>query len=81
MWQVDPLGLVEFGPAISLEFRILQDIYITPYYRYYYAGLLYHARYTDFWRSANIKVIPASMGFGVSVKSLIGKIQQRSRYF
>lgn len=81
IWQVDPLGLIEYGPAISLELRIFQNTFITPHFRYYYGGLLYHARYTDFWKSSDVRVIPASMGLGVSIKSLLGNIQSPGRFY
>jgi len=69
MWQVDPLGLLEYGPAVSIELRIFQSIFITTHFRYYYGGLLYHARSTDFWKSSDIRIIPASMG-------IIGKMNR-----
>lgn len=81
MWQIDPLGFLEYGPALSLELRIFQSTFITPHFRYYYAGLLYHAVYNNFWQSSNVQVIPGSMGFGVSVKSLVGRIQDPGRFY
>jgi hypothetical protein len=79
--QIDPLGFLQFGPSVSLEMSISANIFLTPHFRYYYAGLLYHGMQNDFWQSSDVQVIAGSMGIGINIKSLLGNITRLNRYY
>lgn len=68
--QVDALGLVFFGPQVSLDFQFANMIAVGPYVRWHYAGVLYRAVVTD-WFSENSNVEAGSYSYGAQLKFLI----------
>ena len=76
--QVDILGVLFFGPQISLDFQFDNMIAVGPYLRWNYAGVLYQGVVTD-WFSDGSTASPASYGIGVQAKVLfpIGSGQHR----
>jgi len=70
--NVNPLGLLQFGPIIQGEFRLAADrsSYIVPHVRIPYLGVLYHAITIDD-RSDETTVSPLALGLGGGYKALI----------
>lgn len=68
--QVDALGLVFFGPQLSVDFQFGNLVAVGPYVRWHYAGIMYRAVVTD-WFSENSSVEPGSYSYGAQVKFLI----------
>lgn len=68
--QVDVLGLVFFGPQVSLDFQLANIVAIGPYIRWNYAGFLYQGVITD-WFTDESTPSPASYGIGIQAKVLI----------
>jgi hypothetical protein len=67
--QFDPLGLIFFGPQLNLDFQIADVIAVGPYFRWNYAGILYHAVITD-WFSEDGGPTIGSYGIGIAGKVL-----------
>ncbi len=65
--QIDVLGLVFFGPQVSLDFQIANFFSVGPYFRWNYGGVLYQAA-TSEWFSESPNISPASFGYGFSAK-------------
>ena len=76
--QVDVLGLVFFGPQVTLDFQFADMVAVGPYFRWMFGGVLYHAIITD-WFSNESTASAASFGIGVQGKFLfpIGSGQHR----
>jgi len=68
--QVDALGLVFFGPQVSLDFQFANLLAVGPYVRWHYAGVLYQAVVTD-WFSESSVVDAGSFSYGAQFKFLI----------
>ncbi|MCK5168650.1 MAG: hypothetical protein KAQ75_02125 [Bacteroidales bacterium] len=68
--QVDVMGLLFFGPQVSLDFQFANMIAVGPFFRWNYAGVIYQGIITD-WYSDGSVVSPASYGIGVQAKILI----------
>lgn len=68
-FQFDPLGFIFFGPQFNLDFQIADIIAVGPYFRWNYAGVLYHAVITD-WFSEDGGPTIGSYGVGIAGKVL-----------
>mgnify|MGYP001043927210 CR=1 FL=1 len=68
--QVDPLGILFFGPQLSFDFQFANMITVGPYVRWHYAGVLYQAVVTD-WFSESSNVSVESFSYGLQMKFLI----------
>lgn len=68
--QVDLLGIIFFGPQITLDFQFANMIAVGPYVRWHYAGVLYQGVVTD-WFSAETTTSLASYSIGGQAKFLI----------
>jgi len=66
-FNINPLGLLQFGPIFQYEGKVGGQTYLVPYFRYAYAGLLTHAVWTEF--DENSELSPGSLAFGLGVKS------------
>lgn len=66
-FNINPLGLLQFGPIFQYEGRVGERLYITPYFRYAYAGVLTHLLWTGFEEESALS--PASAGVGFGLKS------------
>lgn len=76
--QVDVLGIVFFGPQISLDFQFANMIAVGPYVRWHYAGVFYQGIVTD-WFTDGTTTSLASYSVGAQAKFLfpIGSGQHR----
>ncbi|MGD1841800.1 MAG: hypothetical protein ACFB0B_13025 [Thermonemataceae bacterium] len=67
--NVNPLGLLQFGPIVQYEHRIGERSYIVPYFRYAFAGVLTHV----IWLSGSAvdegSLSPASAAIGLGFKT------------
>ncbi len=68
--QVDVMGIIFFGPQVTLDFQFADMIAVGPYVRWHYAGVLYQGVVTD-WFSAETTTSLASYSFGAQAKFLI----------
>ncbi|MFO7827452.1 MAG: hypothetical protein R6V23_02415 [Bacteroidales bacterium] len=68
--QVDLLGIIFFGPQITLDFQFANMIAVGPYVRWHYAGVVYQGIVTD-WFSAETTTSLASYSVGGQAKFLI----------
>jgi len=68
--QVDFLGIVFFGPQVTLDFQFANMIAVGPYVRWHYAGVLYQGMVTD-WFSDGSSASLASYSLGIQAKVLI----------
>ena len=68
--QVDVMGIIFFGPQITLDFQFADMIAVGPYFRWHYAGVLYQAVVTD-WFSDETTTSLASYSLGAQAKFLI----------
>lgn len=68
--QVDVLGIIFFGPQITLDFQFANMIAVGPYVRWHYAGVFYQGIVTD-WFSAETTTSLASYSIGGQAKFLI----------
>jgi len=68
--QVDFLGIVFFGPQVTLDFQFANMLAVGPYVRWHYAGVLYQGMVTD-WFSDGSSASLASYALGVQAKILI----------
>ena len=59
-WEVNLLGLLQFGPYARLHFKVAEELTVSPHLRIGYLGLLYLI--LDWW---------AEIGVGVSVLSYL----------
>ena len=63
--QVNPLGLLQFGPIIQYETRISDKGYLVPYFRYAFAGLLTHVVWTGLGGDDYLSPASAALGLGL----------------
>ncbi|MFP4023059.1 MAG: hypothetical protein ACLFVR_00935 [Thiohalospira sp.] len=68
--QVDVLGIIFFGPQITLDFQFANMIAVGPYFRWHYAGVFYQGIVTD-WFSDGTATSLASYSVGGQAKFLI----------
>lgn len=68
-FNINPLGLLQFGPIFQGEFRVNQKGYFTPHVRIPYLGVLYHVITRDDW-SDDVTVSPVALGVGAGYKIL-----------
>jgi len=68
--QLDVLGIVFFGPQVTLDFQFANMIAVGPYFRWHYAGVFYQGIVTD-WFSDETTTSIASYSIGGQVKFLI----------
>jgi len=68
--QVDFLGIVFFGPQVTLDFQFANMLAVGPYVRWHYAGVLYQGMVTD-WFSDGSSASLASYSLGIQAKVLI----------
>ncbi len=68
--QVEVMGLLFFGPQVSLDFQFANMVAVGPYVRWNYAGVMYQGIVTD-WFTDGSTASPASYGIGVQAKILI----------
>jgi hypothetical protein len=67
--QVNPLGLLQFGPIVQAEFKISdQGHYLAPHVRFPYFGVLYHITTID--GEDDVTVSPGALGLGMGYKKL-----------
>ena len=68
--QIDLLGILFFGPQVTLDFQFADMIAVGPYVRWHYAGVVYQGIVTD-WFSAETTTSLASYSVGGQAKFLI----------
>ena len=68
--QVDVIGVLFFGPQVTLDFQFANMIAVGPYIRWHYAGLIYQGIVTD-WFTDGTTTSLASYSFGAQAKVLI----------
>lgn len=68
--QVDPLGVIFYGPQVAFDFQFANLIAVGPYVRWHYAGVFYRAIVTD-WFSESSNVEAGSFSYGGQIKFLI----------
>jgi hypothetical protein len=67
--QVNPLGLLQFGPIVQAEFKVSeQGHYLAPHVRFPYFGVLYHVTTID--GEDDVTVSPGALGLGIGYKKL-----------
>ncbi len=66
-FNINPVGLLQFGPIFQYEAKVGGQTYLVPYFRYAYAGLLTHAVWTEFEEDDELS--PGTLAFGLGVKS------------
>ncbi|MEM6522939.1 MAG: hypothetical protein AAF693_04070 [Bacteroidota bacterium] len=64
-FNINPLGLLQFGPIFQYEAKIGQRTYIVPHFRYAYAGLLTHAIWETFDDASELSAGTAALGVGI----------------
>ncbi|MEP1034111.1 hypothetical protein [Ekhidna sp.] len=62
--NINPLGLLQFGPIIQYEGKIGSSSYVVPYFRYAYAGVATHAIWTEFEEDNELSAGSAAIGLG-----------------
>lgn len=67
--QVDVMGILFFGPQITVDFQFADMIAVGPYFRWHYAGVVYQGIVTE-WFSAGTTTSLASYSFGAQAKYL-----------
>lgn len=70
IFQVDPLGIVQFGPVMGVEFLAGQNSYIDVHYRWVYGGLLYHMLASDFF-NRDYQASITNSGIGIGYKYML----------
>ncbi|MDY6801071.1 MAG: hypothetical protein SVU94_07580 [Bacteroidota bacterium] len=68
--QVDVLGIIFFGPQLTLDFQFANMIAIGPYFRWHYVGVFYQGVVTE-WFSDETSTSVASYSIGGQAKFLI----------
>jgi len=68
--QIDLLGILFFGPQVTLDFQFADMVAVGPYVRWHYAGVVYQGIVTD-WFSAETTTSLASYSIGGQAKFLI----------
>ena len=71
--QVNPLGLLQFGPIVQAEFKVSdQGHYLAPHVRFPYFGVLYHVLTID--GEDDVTVSPGALGVGIGYKKLFANV-------
>lgn len=65
-FNINPLGLLQFGPILQYEIKTSQNAVFAPYFRYAYLGVVSHVLYTGFEDGSSLS--PASFGIGAGLK-------------
>jgi hypothetical protein len=68
---LDPLGLIQFGPVVGLEFRVSPTSYLTAHVRWATAGLVYYAIASDGFEDG---VNPDNLAVGIGYRALLGEV-------
>ena len=68
--QLDVLGLMFFGAQLAVDFQFIDMIAVGPFFRWHYAGFLYHAAVTN-WFDDGTTVNPGSFSVGGHAKVLL----------
>ncbi|MEO9872361.1 hypothetical protein [Ekhidna sp.] len=66
-FNINPLGLLQFGPIFQYETKIGSSSYLVPYFRYAYAGLATHAVWTGFEEDSELSASSAAVGIGIKI--------------
>ena len=64
-FNINPLGLLQFGPIFQYEAKIGQRTYLAPHFRYAYGGLLTHAVWETFDDASELSAGSAAIGLGI----------------
>ncbi|MCG8389574.1 MAG: hypothetical protein MJA30_28735 [Cytophagales bacterium] len=64
-FNINALGLIQFGPIFQYEAKIGERSYIAPHFRYAYAGVLTHLAWTGFDGTLS----PSTAALGLGIKS------------
>jgi len=64
-FNINPLGLIQFGPIFQLEVKVAPRSYLTPHFRYAFAGVLTHAVWTEFEEDSELSAGTAAIGVGL----------------
>lgn len=64
-FNINPLGLLQFGPIFQLESKIAPQTVIAPYFRYAFAGVATHAIWTGFEEDSELSAGTAAVGVGL----------------
>jgi hypothetical protein len=68
-WNINPVGVLLYGPIIQMEFKISNKCYIVPWIRYSYAGLVSRYQWTNF--ESDQSYDPSSIAFAVGFKKFL----------
>ena len=68
-FNINPLGLLQFGPIFQYEIKTSENSVVAPYFRYGYLGVVTHALYTEF--DDNSELSPATFGVGIGMKGFM----------
>lgn len=79
-FNVNPLGLLQFGPVFQGEFQVTNRGYITPHIRIPYLGVLYHVINAD-EDSEEVTVSPLALGVGVGYKSFFASATNKGLWY
>lgn len=79
-FNINPLGLLQFGPVFQGEFQVTERGYITPHIRIPYLGVLYHVINADD-DSDEVTVSPLALGAGVGYKSFFTPATNRGLWY
>jgi hypothetical protein len=63
------LGLALYGPVIQAEFKVADQLFVVPWFRYSYAGIASQYEWTNF--EDDSKYYPSSLALGLGVKAFI----------
>ena len=76
-FNINPLGLLQFGPILQYEGRMSSNSVIVPYFRYAYLGVLTHLIWTGFDEGT---LSPATFGLGMGVKGFSEEVGNTMYY-
>lgn len=68
-FNINPLGLLQFGPIAQMEFQVSKQGYVVPHVRIPYLGVLYHVITWDS-SSDETNVSPLALGLGAGYKAM-----------
>ena len=75
---VNPLGVLQFGPIVGMEFRALPASYVGVHVRWATAGLAYYAIASE---GFEYTVNADNFAFGLNFRSLMGDNQSPHRWY
>ncbi len=64
-FNINPLGLLQFGPIFQFEAKIGNNVYLAPHFRYAFAGVLTHLVWTEFEEDSELSAGTAAVGLGI----------------